>query len=82
MFYLQGMREKYISQIDIEELDPLHDVIVMATDKVPTETELKDCVRQLPWHIVSEAISYGWNDTEVRENAYRYIESKEESNDI
>lgn len=58
-----------------EEIDWLEDIITSAYGKTPTNDNIYHIVYTMPFDDVLDAIKYGFNDTEVRERTYTYLQA-------
>lgn len=77
---LQNIREAYwLSTLEIDselfEFATIHDSLVEFLNiKDPTIDEQKVVFDLLPQHIIGAGISWGFNDTEVRDNIYTFVQ--------
>jgi len=60
-------------KVSDHELDCLHDVIMDATGHSLGKKLLIRLIKKLPDHIKGSIISWGLNDTEVREQIYDHL---------
>jgi hypothetical protein len=67
---------KVTVELEKEDFDVLHDVILGATGYGYNEVELQSVWDKLPEHITATAIEWGTNDTVFRDNLYEYIEKE------
>lgn len=58
----------------------IHDALVSTVmDKSPTEEQLKRVFMLLPATIIGRGVSWGFDDTEVGDDIYRFIEENEDA---
>ena len=67
---------KVTVELEKEDFDVLHDVILGATGYGFNNTELQSIWDKLPDHIKATAIEWGTNDTVFRDNLYEYIQEE------
>lgn len=74
---LQLVREAYWSGSRESDFSDLHNSIVEVTGVAPTIEQIRSVFNFLPAEIISGAIQWGLDDTEVRDNAYVFIQENE-----
>ena len=79
---LDAVREAYWADSDSadSDLDNLHDALLSIegiTD--PTKEQMKIFFMMLPESIIGQGIAWGFEDTEVREDIYRFVEENREA---
>jgi hypothetical protein len=57
-----------------EMQEQIHDCFVSVKGKTPSVTEIALIADQLPFQISKLAEMWGWDDTEVRDKAYVWIQ--------
>lgn len=57
----------------------IHDCYVSVKGAVPSEEMISDIQAKLPKHILHLAEEWGWDDTEVRDGVYVWIEERADS---
>jgi len=74
------MKETDVSSniLDREDLKDIHDAMYegLGCKKLLTDDEIRGYWNELPVWIRLEAISYGCNDTVVRDNVFEWLEKK------
>lgn len=67
---------------DTGEFDRIHDVLVDTVfeeeDEGPTDEQVKALFMMLPAHIIGQGISWGFNDTEVGDGTYHFVQDNED----
>jgi hypothetical protein len=56
--------------------DTINDCFVDVIGVVPSQTQIKNIAEQLPSSIKNLAAEWGWNDTEVGNKVFRWIEKE------
>jgi hypothetical protein len=56
----------------------LVDTVFEGLDEGPTDGHVKALFMMLPAHLIGLGISWGFNDTEVGDAAYRFVDENEE----
>lgn len=76
---LNAVKEAYWNNIDKSESDVISDMIsyILELQEVSLET-VRVVFMLLPATIVGKGISFGFDDTEVRDNIYEYVEKHKE----
>jgi len=67
---------KVTVELEKEDFDVLHDVVLEVTGYGYSDKELQIVWDNLPKDIQSIAISWGTNDTVFRDKMYRHLEKK------
>lgn len=60
------------------KFNKIHDCFVDVFNRAPTREEVYFIGRQLPKNIILLAEQWGWNDTEVGDFTYKWIEDNKE----
>ena len=68
--------------MDEDDLNSFHDVILEATDKSLTKEQLKQILLSLPKDIILSAMEWRISDTVVRDDIYTFVKSQSESEKI
>ncbi|ARC67860.1 hypothetical protein ABEV78_12315 [Bacillus licheniformis] len=68
------MNFKQIKRDAVKLLDQIYDCFVSVYGRVPNKIELKFIAKALPAEINFLADQWGWNDTEVGEKVFYWIE--------
>ena len=67
---------------DTDDFARIHDVLVdtlfAEAEEGPTDEQVKSLFLMLPAHIIGLGISWGFDDTEVGDGVYRFVEDNEE----
>ncbi len=64
---------KITIELEQDDLNAMHDVILEALDFSPTDEQIKECWEMLPENIKGTSIKWGCNDTVFRDNMYEYL---------
>jgi hypothetical protein len=67
---------KVTVELEKEDFDVLHDVVLGVTGYEYTNEELQTVWDNLPEDIQGTAIQWGTNDTVFRDNMYEHLENK------
>ena len=67
---------KVTVELEKEDFDALHDVVLEVTDYEYSNEELQTVWDTLPEDIKGTAIQWGTNDTVFRDNMYEHLENK------
>lgn len=67
---------KVTVELEKEDFDALHDVVLEVTDYEYSNEELQTVWDNLPEDIKGTAIQWGTNDTVFRDNMYEHLENK------
>ena len=67
---------KVTVELEKEDFDVLHDVVLEVTDYEYSNEELQTVWDNLPEDIKGTAIQWGTNDTVFRDNMYEHLENK------
>ena len=59
--------------IDVAELDYLHDVVYNATNKSLSNDELMELVAKIPTNILFIALEWGFSDTIFRNQVFEWL---------
>ena len=61
-------------ELEVDELNAMHDVILEALGIEPTEEQILDFFNMLPDHIKGLAMQWGTSDTVFRDDMYVWLE--------
>lgn len=64
-----------IPEQEIKMEDSIHDCYVNVVGSTPNEEQIKTIYNQLPSHIKHLADEWGWNDTEVNDGIFIWIQN-------